>query len=527
MGKGSKTACKSASHQHFKDKAKNRVDDLQGMFNDLQFARKESRAGDVAILEEQVNQMLREWKAELNEASPASSLIGVSHVSSDLSSDIRRLLQLCEEEDDATSKLAEVPQHVNPKPEPDVQEHDIQNLQGAKNGPYPEDYYLNHDLSEHGFQEVDECKTNISIGLQHVNMNCMEATDHLDFQHFDVQQELPHDVFLQFESGGHHGQHGHHGEDVAHHISNLLPTICPPASAFLRPKCALWDCQRPAKGSDWFQDYCSSVHAILALNEGPPGMSPVLRPGGIDLKDGPLFAALIAKTQGKNVGIPECEGAATTKSPWNAPELFDLAVLEGESIREWLFFDKPRRAFESGNRKQRSLPDYSGRGWHESRKQVMKEFGGLKRSYYMDPQPMANFEWHLYEYEVNNCDACALYRLELKFVDSKKSTKGKASCDSLVDLQQQMGRLNADLPLDNKRSAKGRTKVNLKDTTGNICFALPSVNQDNNGGNIYPSPEQIPPPTGNYGYDPNISYAYSVDNLNAIMERDMPPSGIK
>lgn len=55
------------------------------------------------------------------------------------------------------------------------------------------------------------------------------------------------------------------------------------------------------------------------MNECPPGMTPVIRPGGIDLKDGPLFAALNAKIQGKNVGIPVCEGAATTKSPWNAP----------------------------------------------------------------------------------------------------------------------------------------------------------------------------------------------------------------
>ena len=147
-------------------------------------------------------------------------------------------------------------------------------------------------------------------------------------------------------------------------------------------------------------------------------------------------------------------------------ELFDLAILEGESLREWLFFDKPRRAFESGNRKQRSLPDYSGRGWHESRKQVMKEFGGLKRSYYMDPQPLANFEWHLYEYEINNCDASALYRLELKLVDSKKSTKGKVSSDSLSNLQQQIGMLHAELPpMDNgnnsnniKRLSKGRAK---------------------------------------------------------------------
>lgn len=73
-GKRSKTNCRSASHKLFKDKAKNRVDDLQGMLLDLQFARKESRTTDVTLLEEQVNQMLREWKSELNEPSPASSL---------------------------------------------------------------------------------------------------------------------------------------------------------------------------------------------------------------------------------------------------------------------------------------------------------------------------------------------------------------------------------------------------------------------------------------------------------------------
>ena len=58
---------------------------------------------------------------------------------------------------------------------------------------------------------------------------------------------------------------------------------------------------------------------MVALNEGPPGMGPVLRPGGIELKDGLLFAALGAKTVVKSFGIPKCEGAATKKSPWNAP----------------------------------------------------------------------------------------------------------------------------------------------------------------------------------------------------------------
>jgi hypothetical protein len=106
------------------------------------------------------------------------------------------------------------------------------------------------------------------------------------------------------------------------HMSDLLPTICPPPSAFLRPKCALWDCPRPAQASEWCRDYCSTFHASLAMNECPPGMTPVIRPGGIDLKDSPLFAALSAKIQGKNVGIPVCEGAATAKSPWNAPGKF-------------------------------------------------------------------------------------------------------------------------------------------------------------------------------------------------------------
>ena len=69
-----RNGCKSASHQFFKDRAKNRVDDLQMVFSDLQSARKESRTVDAAVLEEQVYQMLREWKAELNEPSPASSL---------------------------------------------------------------------------------------------------------------------------------------------------------------------------------------------------------------------------------------------------------------------------------------------------------------------------------------------------------------------------------------------------------------------------------------------------------------------
>ncbi|KAL4562327.1 hypothetical protein LXL04_034527 [Taraxacum kok-saghyz] len=365
MGKGTK--CKSGSHQILKDRAKNRVEDLHGMFTDLQSAIKESRRGiDVAVLEEQVNQMLKEWKNELNEPSPASSLQqGASFGLS--SQDISKLLQLCEEEDDATSRLAA------PKPDPDALETTRENVAF---------------LEEQNLKSTGEIKGSPSCIPQELN-----------YFSFGFSQE--------YNSAGQ--------DDLI--PMGFLPNISPPPCAFLGPKCALWDCPRPAQG--WCPDYCSSLHGAVAHTEGCPGMKPVIRPKGIELKDTLLFAALCAKTHGKNVGVPECQGAATSKSPWNAPELFDMSVFEGETVREWLFFDKPRRAFESGNRKQRSLPDYNGRGWHESRKQVMNDSGWLKRSYYMDPQPMKVLEWHLFEYEITKCDSYALYRLELKLVDRK------------------------------------------------------------------------------------------------------------
>ncbi|KAK5826964.1 hypothetical protein PVK06_021897 [Gossypium arboreum] len=40
--------------------------------------------------------------------------------------------------------------------------------------------------------------------------------------------------------------------------------------------------------------------------------------------------ALGAKT--RDASIPECEGAATAKSPWNAPGLFDLSVPDSFSM---------------------------------------------------------------------------------------------------------------------------------------------------------------------------------------------------
>lgn len=126
----------------------------------------------------------------------------------------------------------------------------------------------------------------------------------------------------------------------------------------------------------------------------------------------------------------------------------------------------------------------------------MTEFGGLKRSYYMDPQPLNNFEWHLYEYEINKCDACALYRLELKIVDGKKNSKIRVTNDSLSDLQKQMGRLTAEFTPDNKRSLKGSAKFITKDSPG---YPYPDQNSGAPGGELI-------------DYDLLSPYDYLVDN---------------
>ncbi|XP_006654646.1 transcription factor VOZ1-like [Oryza brachyantha] len=344
---------------------------------------------------------------------------------------------------------------------------------GAANAMFHDQlYYIDHELDIDDFLRDDDYKMNLS-GSNPDGPNTLQGLDQLEHQQYNLPLDLPPpnsyvDTNNSAQSSG----------DVFFHMSDLLTTMYPSPSQYLGPKCALWDCGRPVRGSEECKDYCNPYHAGLALNDdGLLGTRPVMRPRGIDLKDGPLFAALSAKNQGKNVGIPVCEGAATTKSPWNAPELFDLSLLEGESLREWLFFDTPRRAFESGNRKQRSLPDYNGRGWHESRKQVMKDFGGLKRSYYMDPQPSSNYEWHLFEYEINDSDALALYRLEYKSSDTKRSVKSKLTSSPLNEIQQQMVKLSADSPVENKRTARSRPKANQKDNNSNTYPAVNTPNQ--------------------------------------------------
>ncbi|KAK9092779.1 hypothetical protein Syun_027690 [Stephania yunnanensis] len=418
MGKNAKIELKSTDcHKRYKEKAKSRVDDLQQLFIDLQTARKESRSSDVAYLEERVQIVLRDWKAELDEPSPASSLnldcLGT------FSADIERMLQDFDVEDDASSQSA--------KPVKNVIESNVPTAA--------------RDFHEMPQKEVD--------GV-YWRPDFLSSSQ----QCFRNNFEMPNQNIFAAGNGSVTCEKGNVGQGYG-----IMPSLNPPPAAFLGPICALWDCPRPVQGSELCKAYCSSFHDSVAFSEGQPGNAPVMRCGGIILKDDLLFSALVAETQGRRVGIPEFPGAATAKSPWNTPELFDINIVEGETVREWLFFDKSRRALENGNRKQRSLPDHNGRGWHESRKQVMKECGGVKRSYYMDPQPLNNYEWHLYVYELDNCVGYALHKLQFKQANEKKSPKVKGSTVSPIDKQEHMGKLTVELQEEDKQCVKDVSKT--------------------------------------------------------------------
>lgn len=251
---------------------------------------------------------------------------------------------------------------------------------------------------------------------------------------------------------------------------------------------------------------------LLLVQKSKESMSVFLSVKGLQLRSPlgmHLVTSFLPQSSCSYICIGNSNYVLTVDSFLSFAELFDLYIIEGESMREWLFFDKPRRAFDSGNRKQRSLPDYNGHGWHESRKQVMKDFGGLKRSYYMDPQPSSSYEWHLYEYEINDRDAFALYRLEFKSSDAKKSAKSKFTCSPLIEIQQQMVRLSADGPMENKRTAHARTK----DGSANIYPVQNNIAQGN-APDAYQAASQVDQMTflnGSVVYGPHLPYGYSTE----------------
>ncbi|KAG6489980.1 hypothetical protein ZIOFF_051262 [Zingiber officinale] len=158
------------------------------------------------------------------------------------------------------------------------------------------EYYVHQDVvARQDYLYSGHYKSNLPRGPQNAAVTCLQKVNHFDYQQYNLQQEgmsfmLTEILLIKMSQ-------------MFSPMSDVLPTILLPPSAFLRPKYALWDCPRPAHASKWCQDCCRRFHASRAINEGAPGMAPVLHRGGIDLKDGPLFSALSIRYLGKMSGF--------------------------------------------------------------------------------------------------------------------------------------------------------------------------------------------------------------------------------
>ncbi|PQQ04564.1 transcription factor VOZ1 [Prunus yedoensis var. nudiflora] len=118
-----------------------------------------------------------------------------------------RLLQLCEEEDDATSPLAA------PKPEPNDQ-----NLQVGESLVFHEGFTVNQGQHELGFPLADQCKSSPS-GVRNAAANNLEGANHLDYHQFELHQEFEHNFYTCFNSTA------LSGEDALPHVSTYLPVF--------------------------------------------------------------------------------------------------------------------------------------------------------------------------------------------------------------------------------------------------------------------------------------------------------------
>lgn len=101
-------------------------------------------------------------------------------------------------------------------------------------------YGANQGQQQHDFTYVHDCKE-VPLGIHGMMVSNLEGVAHLDFHQFDLPQHFEQNFYTGF------GTTDLSGDDGMHHISSYLLNMCPPPSAFLGPKCALWDCPRPAQ----------------------------------------------------------------------------------------------------------------------------------------------------------------------------------------------------------------------------------------------------------------------------------------
>jgi hypothetical protein len=114
-------------------------------------------------------------------------------------------------------------------------------------------YYVNQDFVVEDFLYDDDYKIDLSGSNLDV-LNNLEGIVQLEYPQLNLSQELAPNVYIDMSYCGQSAR------GVLLHMTDLFTTMTSTPSAFLKPKCALWDCPRPDVGSERWHDYCSMYH---------------------------------------------------------------------------------------------------------------------------------------------------------------------------------------------------------------------------------------------------------------------------
>ena len=104
-------------------------------------------------------------------------------------------------------------------------------------------YYVNQELTVEDFLYDDDYKIDLSGSNLDV-LNNLEGIVELEYPQFNLPQGLAPKAYLGMSICG------QSAGGIFLHMTDLLTTVTSAPSAFLKPKCALWDCPRFAIGSE-------------------------------------------------------------------------------------------------------------------------------------------------------------------------------------------------------------------------------------------------------------------------------------
>ncbi|KAG6489978.1 hypothetical protein ZIOFF_051260 [Zingiber officinale] len=160
-----------------------------------------------------------------------------------------------------------------------------------------QEYYVHLDvIARQDYLYSGHYKSNLPRGPQNAAVTCLQKANHFDYQQYNLQQERMSFMLTARNSTD------QNEPDVFSHVRCVADYTTPTFCIFEAEVCPL-GLSKTCSHFQMVPRLLQKIHASRVINEGAPGMAPVLHRGGIDLKDGPLFSALGIRYLGKMSGF--------------------------------------------------------------------------------------------------------------------------------------------------------------------------------------------------------------------------------